>query len=150
MFTWCLYIRKKPDRQHCTCFQKTRRKLRKPETRLNEGATLDSCKETDPLLGERPSWESGGSATAAHSEVVVTPKLSVKARARQLLPFVGLFTPLVVFWAIFYQQSSTWVVQGRQMDCYFGRLHVPPGLDYTRDTRVVNYRYNNAECQNTF
>ncbi len=46
---------------------------------------------------------------------------------RQLLPFLGVFGPLVVFWAVFYQQNTTWVVQGMHMNCYIGKLHVPPG-----------------------
>ena len=135
MFTWCLYIRKKPARAHCSCYHKTRRRLTEEENTPEEDESLENSKETDPLLGEHSSREP---ATATDSEVVVAPKLSWKARAKQLLPFLGLFTPLVVFWAIFYQQSSTWVVQGTQMNCYIGpldigrlhirRLHVPPGM----------------------
>ena len=52
---------------------------------------------------------------------------SLLLRWRELVPFLGVFAPLVVFWAIFYQQNSTWVQQGDQMDCYLGSLHVPPG-----------------------
>ena len=116
MFTWCLYVRKKPARPHCHCYPKTRRK--------EAGLETDDPKETDPLLrGGSPEGPA-----AAEPTVVVAPRLSWRARASQLLPFLGLFTPLVVFWAIFYQQSSTWVIQGRQMDCYIGKLHVPPGM----------------------
>ena len=46
---------------------------------------------------------------------------------RQMLHIFGVFVPLVVFWGIFYQQNSTWVLQGTQMNCYIGSLHVPPG-----------------------
>ena len=50
---------------------------------------------------------------------------SLLLRWRELVPFLGVFAPLVVFWAIFYQQNSTWVQQGDQMDYYLGSLHVP-------------------------
>ena len=48
-------------------------------------------------------------------------------RLKELLPFLGVFGPLVVFWAIFYQQNSTWILQGAQMNCHLGKLQVPPG-----------------------
>ena len=66
-----------------------------------------------------------------------TESISLRAlfsRWRELVPFLGVFAPLLVFWAIFYQQNSTWVQQGDQMDCYLGRLHVPPGV-YTHRQR---------------
>lgn len=59
-----------------------------------------------------------------------TETVSLKSlflRWRELVPFLGVFAPLVVFWAIFYQQNSTWVQQGNEMDCYLGSLHIPPG-----------------------
>lgn len=40
---------------------------------------------------------------------------------------VGVFSPLIVYWAVFFQQNSTWVLQGRQLNCYLGTLHIPPG-----------------------
>ena len=46
---------------------------------------------------------------------------------KQILRIFGVFTPLVVFWGIYYQQNSTWIIQGTQMNCYIGSLHVPPG-----------------------
>ncbi len=51
----------------------------------------------------------------------------IKTRAKELLPFVGVFSPLIIFWAIFYQQNSTWILQGTMMNCQLGVLHVPPG-----------------------
>ena len=111
LFSFCLFVRKKPARPHCHC-------CRRRETNTAHNNSTQSETETTPLLGEK---------SIAKSPVVVTPKLSWLERSRQLLPFLGLFTPLVVFWAIFYQQSSTWVLQGRDMNCYIGRLHVPPG-----------------------
>ena len=53
--------------------------------------------------------------------------LSRLTRLKELLPFLGVFAPLVVFWAIFYQQNSTWILQGAQMNCHLGKLQVPPG-----------------------
>ena len=114
MFTWWLYVRKKPARPHCHCCQRPKREAEKKSV----SDAQDSDSERSPLLGER--------ATSS-PEVSLSPKLSWKERTKQLVPFLGLFAPLVVFWAIFYQQSSTWVVQGRHMNCYIGKLHVPPG-----------------------
>ena len=48
-------------------------------------------------------------------------------RLKQLVPIIKVFTPLIIFWAVFYQRSSTWIVQATQMDCYVGSLHIPPG-----------------------
>ena len=45
----------------------------------------------------------------------------------------------MVFWAIFYQQNSTWVQQGDQMDCYLGSLHVPPGKMHTHTHTNAQY-----------
>ena len=56
--------------------------------------------------------------------------VSLRTRLKQLVPIVGVFAPLIVFWAIYYQQNSTWVTQGAMMDCYLGRLHVPPGKKF--------------------
>jgi POT family proton-dependent oligopeptide transporter len=50
------------------------------------------------------------------------------SNVRQLQGIIKVFTPLVVYWMLFYQQNSTWVLQGGRMNCYFGRLHVPPDL----------------------
>ena len=120
VFTWFLYVRKKPAQPHCHCCRTTKTPTN-THTSLNTNTLDSSSKESDPLLGERRS-------EIDPAVVVEAPTLTWRDRAAQLLPFLWLFAPLVVFWAIFYQQSSTWVVQGRQMDCYIGRLHVPPGL----------------------
>ena len=74
--------------------------------------------ETEPLLKD------GASTKVPRPQQT---SLSVLRRWRELVPFLGVFGPLVVFWSIFYQQNSTWILQGEQMDCYLGRLHVPPG-----------------------
>ena len=44
-------------------------------------------------------------------------------REKELLPCVSVF---IVFWAIFYQQNSTWVFQGTMMDCKVGSVNEPP------------------------
>ena len=69
--------------------------------------------ETTPLLNKPSSHKAQQSSLA---------------RLKEFLPFLGVFAPMVVFWAIFYQQNSTWILQGTQMDCYLGKLHVPPGI----------------------
>ena len=46
---------------------------------------------------------------------------------KEMVPILKVFIPLIVFWAVFYQRSSTWIVQATKMDCYLGSLHVPPG-----------------------
>ena len=85
-------------------------------------------KASTPLLEEDDDDSIDESDKDCEDSVTIsTRRVSWKERTKQLLPFLGLFTPLVVFWAIFFQQSSTWVVQGRDMNCYIGRLHVPPG-----------------------
>ena len=89
-------------------------------------------KASTPLLEEDNSIDESDK-DCEDSVTISTQGLSWKERTKQLLPFLGLFTPLVVFWAIFFQQSSTWVVQGRDMNCYIGRLHVPPGQYIQRE-----------------
>ena len=77
---------------------------------------------------------------------------SLYLRWRELVPFLGVFAPLVVFWAIFYQQNSTWVQQGNEMDCYLGSLHIPPGK-HTHFTVIHNVMhilktlYSTCLCQ---
>lgn len=45
----------------------------------------------------------------------------------QLWPIMTIFLPLIIFWALFFQQNSTWIQQGLDMDCYLNKLHIPPG-----------------------
>lgn len=84
-----------------------------------------SVSETDPLLAangvQRNKEPSVAIATIKPQSVLTLSRL------KELIPFIGVFGPLIVFWAIFYQQNSTWILQGTQMDCYLGKLHVPPG-----------------------
>ena len=53
--------------------------------------------------------------------------LTTWEKLKQLVPIIKVFIPLIMFWAVYYQRSSTWVVQATQMDCYVGSLHIPPG-----------------------
>lgn len=39
-----------------------------------------------------------------------------------------IFGPLILFWAAFFQQNSTWIHQGNQMDRRLGTIRVPPDL----------------------
>jgi dipeptide/tripeptide permease len=53
--------------------------------------------------------------------------------ARSVFPLLLMFAPLPVFWALFYQQNSTWVFQAQRMDRYLGmwgetRVVIPPDL----------------------
>ena len=68
---------------------------------------------------EKKPLVNSSNESPSHSSLLVVVK--------QLLPFLGVFGPLVMFWAVFYQQNTTWVVQGTHMDCYMGKLHIPPG-----------------------
>ena len=49
------------------------------------------------------------------------------AKVKELKGIIAVFSPLIVYWALFFQQNSVWVLQGQRMNCYFGDLHVPPG-----------------------
>ena len=89
--------------------------------------------ETEPLLKDAKQSHDTAAAPTAGSPVV-----SLRTRLKQLVPIVGVFAPLVVFWAIYYQQNSTWVTQGAMMDCYLGRLHIPPGEDFRSRLRKRN------------
>ena len=45
-----------------------------------------------------------------------------------MMPILKVFFPLTMYWAISYQRSSTWILQGLQMDCRLGSLDIPPGI----------------------
>lgn len=62
--------------------------------------------------------------TTVQTETSTSPALR---KLKQMLPILKVFIPLIVFWAVFYQRSSTWIVQATKMDCYIGSLHIPPG-----------------------
>jgi len=59
--------------------------------------------------------------------LIIPSQLTMKQTLQQLWPILTVFLPLIIFWAIFFQQNSTWIQQGLDMDCYLGQLHVPPG-----------------------
>ena len=52
---------------------------------------------------------------------------SVIARIKEMIPILKVFFPLTIYWAISYQRSSTWILQGVMMDCRLGSVDVPPG-----------------------
>lgn len=88
--------------------------------------------ERKPLLDEKisswhPDQRTEQATSTADLEKASNTILLWFTRLKQLLPFLGVFGPLVIFWAIFYQQNSTWILQGAQMNCHLGRLQVPPG-----------------------
>ncbi len=79
---------------------------------------------------DRPCSSKPATSSETKPLLVAEQKSTVqylKTRVIELLPFVGVFTPLIIFWAIFYQQNSTWILQGTMMNCQLGALHVPPG-----------------------
>lgn len=63
----------------------------------------------------------------SETSTVTSNSTSAKRKLKQLVPIFKIFMPLTLFWAIFFQRSSTWIVQATHMDCYLGSLHVPPG-----------------------
>ncbi|XP_065898332.1 solute carrier family 15 member 3-like isoform X2 [Dysidea avara] len=60
--------------------------------------------------------------------LIVPSQMTMKQTLQQLWPILTVFLPLIIFWAIFFQQNSTWIQQGLDMDCYLGQLHIPPDL----------------------
>ena len=75
-----------------------------------------------------PSTSTTDNSNDQTADVDVVDKSSTTLKKlKQLVPILKVFIPLIVFWAVFYQRSSTWIVQATQMDCYLGSLHVPPG-----------------------
>ena len=59
--------------------------------------------------------------------LIVPTQMTMKQTFLQIFPILTVFLPLIIFWAIFFQQNSTWIQQGLDMDCYLGQLHIPPG-----------------------
>lgn len=71
-----------------------------------------STSESQPLLTSTPSTS-----------------FTVKQTLQQLWPIMTIFLPLIIYWALFFQQNSTWIQQGLNMDCYVSKLHIPPGRE---------------------
>ena len=104
---------------------------------MNATSSLKSDNEHSPLLAEKNvvtqhQDKSGHMTNTSTSASLVTVSdrskcLSRLERLKEIVPFLGVFAPLVVFWAIFYQQNSTWILQGAQMNCQLGKIQVPPG-----------------------
>lgn len=82
--------------------------------------------ESESLLGAE-----NANGCAHVEQKPTTPPMSrwnkLKSTLEQLRGIIKVFTPLIVYWMLFYQQNSTWVLQGGRMNCYFRQLHVPPG-----------------------
>lgn len=62
--------------------------------------------------------------------------------AKTVGPLLLMFTPLPVFWALFYQQNSTWVFQAQRMERYLftwgdTRVVIPPDLMPSLEDVVV-------------
>ena len=91
----------------------------------------DSADQHVQLLNEStsppPSSTAGGDQRTEVDQDVADKSSATLKKLKQLMPILKVFMPLIVFWAVFYQRSSTWIVQATQMDCYLGSLHVPPG-----------------------
>jgi dipeptide/tripeptide permease len=94
---------------------------------------LGDNQERKPLLNGKISTQHSNESnqptpSSLSSETVLKSTFRSRlTRLKELLPFLGVFAPLIVFWAIFYQQNSTWILQGAQMNCHLGKLQVPPG-----------------------
>lgn len=90
---------------------------------LGEAAVIDSEESMTSSPLHHTSVETNDSETTT----VTSGSTSAKRKLKQLIPIFKIFIPLTLFWAIFFQRSSTWIVQATYMDCYLGSLHVPPG-----------------------
>ena len=107
-----------------------------------------------PILNGQISTQNSNSAyqpnTLSSTTMETTSHASLLSRLtrfKELLPFLGVFAPLVVFWAIFYQQNSTWILQGAQMNCQLSKLQIPPGNKYVASPQLPDtptYIFSNA------
>ena len=77
--------------------------------------------------GQRQSLLSSTS-TEVSSSFGKMKRESIVARIKEMMPILKVFFPLTMYWAISYQRSSTWILQGLQMDCRLGSLDIPPGI----------------------
>ena len=99
----CFYVMKKPECQRCRrC----------------------CCSQPQDIEGETQSLLPAEKTTTARQETWRTKAI---AFLRAVLPILGVFLPITVFWALMFQQNSTWVAQGLDLDCYLGSVEVPPG-----------------------
>lgn len=51
-----------------------------------------------------------------------------KEDLESLWRILPIFAPFPVFWALYFQQSSTWIIQADEMNLYLGSFYVPPDL----------------------
>mmetsp|Transcript_1611 Transcript_1611/g.5691 ORF Transcript_1611/g.5691 Transcript_1611/m.5691 type:complete len:531 (-) Transcript_1611:47-1639(-) len=51
-----------------------------------------------------------------------------KEDLESLWRIIPIFSPFPVFWALYFQQSSTWIIQAEEMNLYLGNFYVPPDL----------------------
>ncbi|XP_065193476.1 solute carrier family 15 member 4-like [Sycon ciliatum] len=81
-----------------------------------------SAGETSPLLGVR------GESSSEHDTGTQTApqQRTWRETLSEIKPVLGVFVPLIVYWSLFFQQNSTWVLQGQEMNCYLGKLKIPP------------------------
>ena len=107
---WCTMICRRGSRRAAECCQGSR-----------EAVNSSPHSEADSLLGDTEKEAAASISARSHLRVFIS-------KLRPLLPILGVFLPIIVFWAIMYQQNSTWVVQGLEMDCYIGTVQVPPGV----------------------
>ena len=109
---------------------------------LGEVAIVDSEKSMTNSLLHHISVETDDSETST----VTSNSSSAKRKLKQLVPIFKIFIPLTLFWAIFFQRSSTWIVQATYMDCYLGSLHVPPGKYVLCNTVYTAYCFRGSMC----
>ena len=112
---------------------------------MNREGSSSIDKEREPLLDGKASpqtldeKERPVNNSVTEEAVSKSNTQSPLAKLMELLPFLGVFAPLVVFWAIFYQQNSTWILQGAQMNCHLGKIQVPPGGSCNVHVHTCNY-----------
>ncbi|XP_065846590.1 solute carrier family 15 member 2-like [Oscarella lobularis] len=85
-----------------------------------------NCKKRIPNAEETANLLTEGQSVQQHRPPTFGKRLL--AKVKELKGIIAVFSPLIVYWALFFQQNSVWVLQGQRMNCYFGDLHVPPDL----------------------
>ena len=99
-----------------------------PLSPLNPDESAETADEQLPETANQSSSATLGAESMTITTVQEDKSTSPALRKfKQMLPILKVFIPLIVFWAVFYQRSSTWIVQATKMDCYLGSLHIPPG-----------------------
>ena len=94
-----------------------------PPTGPNPHGFLRVVKDAAAKLGTgRPGQHWLDAARAKHPEEAI-------AGAKAVFRIMGVFAAVTLFWALFDQKSSSWIIQGRQMDTHvlWGEL-TPPQL----------------------